>query len=296
MQQETKKELFNEFDKLKGEINSSSKELNKVNNDKELWFRKKVDLSKNIRKNIANIKENRAKRDSLTKKVKELKEKRNNLSEGIKKNISELIKLKNEVKNLSKNSKINDPNRLKGEIDKLEVTLETEAMPFEKEKGLSKKLKVLKKSLIEISEVINILNKIRKLNLDIDKTRKNTHQTHNEIQKLAKESQQLHEGIIKISKETDELETKEDEAFKKFLDFKKSFNNVNNNLKGKLSEMSGIREKINKFKLEEDEKRKLKESAIIKNKEQEIEEKIKEGKKITTEDFLAFQEIIKNQR
>lgn len=296
MQQETKKELINEFDKLKDEINSSSKDLNKFNNDKELWFRKKDDLSKNIRKNIANIKENRAKRDSLTKKVKELKEKRNNLSEGIKKNISELIKLKNEVKNLSKNSKIKDPNRLKGEIDKLEVTLETEAMPFEKEKELSKKLKVLKKSLIEISEVINILNKIRKLNLDIDKTRKNTHQTHNQIQKLARESQQLHEGMIKISKETEVLKTKEDEAFKKFLDFKKGFNNINNSLKEKLSEMSAMREKINRFKLQEDEKRKLKGSTIIKNKEQEIEEKIKEGKKITTEDFLAFQEIIKNQR
>ena len=55
MQQETKKELINEFDKLKDEINSSSKDLNKFNNDKELWFRKKDDLSKNIRKNLSKI-------------------------------------------------------------------------------------------------------------------------------------------------------------------------------------------------------------------------------------------------
>ena len=66
-------------------------------------------------------------------------------------------------------------------------------------------------------------------------------------------------------------------------------------LKENLKDMNEIKEKINKFKLEEDEKRKLKESTIIKNKEQEIEEKIKEGKKLTTEDFLMFQEAVKNK-
>jgi uncharacterized coiled-coil DUF342 family protein len=35
---------------------------------------------------------------------------------------------------------------------------------------------------------------------------------------------------------------------------------------------------------------------LIKSKEQEIEEKIKTGKKLTTDDFLAFQEIIKDKQ
>ena len=60
--------------------------------------------------------------------------------------------------------------------------------------------------------------------------------------------------------------------------------------------MNDIREKINKFKLEEEEKRKLKETMLIKSKEQEMEEKIKDGKKLTTDDFLAFQEIIKSKK
>ena len=59
--------------------------------------------------------------------------------------------------------------------------------------------------------------------------------------------------------------------------------------------MNEIGPKINKFKLEEEEKRKLKETILIKSKEQEIEEKIKEGKKLTTDDFLAFQESIRKK-
>ena len=294
-QNQTKKELFAELDKLRNEINSSRNELNRINDQKESWFRKKDDLSSTIRKNIAQIKENKKKRDSFTKNVKELKEKRNKLNEETREKISELKKLKVELKNLTKKSKIKDPQRIKGDIDQIEVKLETEAMPFEKEKELSKKLKLLKKLLGEASATINVLDKIKKLNSEIYTTRKNTDETHNEIQKLARESQKLHEDIIKNSKETDKIELREEEAFKNFVDLKKKFNTINNGLKEKLSQMNKVRNKINQFKLEEEEKRKLKESMLIKTKEHEIEEKIKTGKKLTTEDFLVFQESIKNK-
>ncbi len=294
-QNQTKKELFAELDKLRNEINSSRNELNRINDQKESWFRKKDDLSSTIRKNIAQIKENKKKRDSFTKNVKELKEKRNKLNEETREKISELKKLRVELKNLTKKSKIKDPQRIKGDIDQIEVKLETEAMPFEKEKELSKKLKLLKKLLWEASVIVNTLDKIKKLNSEIDAARKNTNETHNKIQKLARESQKLHEDIIKNSKETDKIELREEEAFKNFVDLKKKFNTINNGLKEKLSQMNKVRNKINHFKLEEEEKRKLKESMLIKTKEHEIEEKIKTGKKLTTEDFLVFQESIKNK-
>ncbi|MDP6600436.1 MAG: hypothetical protein QF798_03310 [Candidatus Woesearchaeota archaeon] len=294
MKKETKKELFNGLEKLRNEIDSSNRDLNKSNNKKESWFNKKEYLSGNIRGKIKSINENRTKRDSLTKKVKELKEKRNKLNEGIRKKISELVKLKNRARDLAKNLKIEGAQNLKGYIDKIEVRMETEAMSFEKEKKLSKKLKVLKKSLRESSAIIDIHEKIKKLNLEINGLKKNNNETHNEVQKLAKESQELHESIIKNSKEIDRLKVQEEEAFKKFFDFKKNFSYINNKLKEKLVVMNILKGKINKFELEEEEKRKLKETTLIKNKEHEMEEKIKEGKKLTTEDFLAFQEIIKN--
>jgi len=295
MKKETKKELFTNLDRLRNEINSINKDLNKKNNEKESWFRKKDDLSRDVRGKIASIKKNKQKRDSLTKKVKELKEKRQNLNQEIKKKISELVRLKNETRELTKRSKIKDPQRIKGEIDNIEVKLETEAMPFEKEKALSKKLKQFKELLEEASAIISNIDKIKKFNSEIDALRKNSNETHNEIQKLAAESQELHEGIIKNLKDIGELRVKEEEALKNFVDSKRFFNAINDKLKEKLVRVNEIKTKINKFQLEEDEKRKLRESMIIKSKEQEIEEKIKTGKKLTTDDFLEFQEIIKGK-
>lgn len=296
MKKDTKKGLFADLDKLRNEINSLNEDLNKKNNEKESWFRKKDNLSKDIGEKIASIKENKNKRNFLTKKVKELKGKRSKLNEDIKKKISELVKLKNETKDLTKRSKIKAPQRIKGEIDNIEVKLETEAMPFEKEKALSKKLKQFKKLLEEASVIINNIDKIKKFNSEMDAIKKNSNETHNEIQKLARQSQGLHENIIKNSKEIDELKVKEVEALKNFVDSKKNFNAINDKLEDKLSDMGKIKNKINKFRLKEDEKRRLKESMLIKSKELEIEEKIKEGKKLTTEDFLAFQDMIKGKK
>jgi len=294
-QKNSKKELFRNFDILKNNIISLRNELNKIDKDKEYWFSKKESISKNIKEKINTIKENKSKRDSLTKKVKELKEKRNSLNEETRKKISEFKNLSNEKNKLVSKSKIKNPQLIKGEIDKIEVKLETEAMSFDKEKKLYKNLKVLKKSLGEASQITNLFDNIKKLNKEINESKINTENVHNEIQEKAKQSQTSHESILKNSKDVDELKPKEREAFKNFTIHKKKFTEVNNNLKDKLKDMSTIREKINKFELEEEEKRKLKGSILIKSKEQEFEEKIKTGKKLTTDDFLAFQDTLKNR-
>lgn len=295
MKPETKKDLFTTFEKLRDEINSINKDLNRKNDEKESWFRKKDSSTKDIREKIASIRESKQKRDNLTKKVKELKEKRNVINQDINKKISEFIKLKNETKNLGKKLKVKNPFGLKGKIDHMEVRLETEVMPFEKEKSLSKKIKLFKKMLEEASMILGKNDKIKNLNSEIDIIKKNSNEVHAEIQELAAESQKLHESLIKNSKEVDKLNVIEKDAYKNFIDSKKSFKDINARLEEKLSKMNGIREKIRSFQLEEDENRKLRESTLIKMKEQEIEEKIKTGKKITNDDFLMFQDLIKGK-
>ena len=293
-QNQTKKELFAELDKLKGNVNSLRRDLNKADNDKELWYSKKEEISGSINKRISAIRQDREKRDALTKKVRELKGKRAKLNDGLRKRISELVELKKQSADLMKKSKITDPIRIKTAIDSIESKLETEVMSFEKEKELSKKLKLLKKSLTEASGLMEMLDKTKKLNVEISNAKREGNAAHREIQDLAKESQALHESVISESKNVGELKAKEEEAFSKFVEFKKVFSEKNRVLKEKLESMGKIRTEINKFQLEEDEKRKLEEAMLIKSKEQEIEEKIKSGRKLTTDDFLVFQESIKS--
>src|SRR3989338_7343749 len=144
---ESKKTLFNQLDNLKNEILDLRKELNKIHGKKESWFHKNQDCSKKIREEISIIRGSREKRDSLTKKVKGLKEKRNALSLEAGKKISEYRKLSLEKDKLLPKSKLKNPILLKAEIGRIETRLETEAMPFDKEKKLYKSLKTLKKSL-----------------------------------------------------------------------------------------------------------------------------------------------------
>ena len=296
IKKESKTGLFMQLDALKDRIISLRKDLNKLNSEKESWFSKQEEYSKNIRGKISIIKESREKRDSLTKKVKGLKEKRNALSEEAGKKISEFKKLNDEKKKLLSKSKIRDPYKLKSDIEKLELKLETEVMPFDKEKKLSKTVKDLKKSLSEASDSMEIMARAASLNKEINESRKDANIAHTEIQEFAKQSQVLHEIVVKTSKEVDELKTKEEEAFKNFIIAKSRFTGINGQLKENLAKMSGIREKINKFNLEEDEKRKLKETMLIQSREKEIEEKFKAGKKLTTDDFLMFQENIRDKK
>jgi len=285
-----KKELFASFDKLKDEIFLYRKTLNNADSEKESWYKKTEGISQEIRKKIGAVKEERSKRDELTSRVKELKGQRAKLDVSISEKISEVMALRDEAKDLSKKSKIRDPFRIKHGMESLELKLETEDMPFEKEKELSKKVKMLKKALEEASSIISASNKIRALDSEISDIKKSRSSLHNEIKKIAEESQKLHESVVSRSKLIDHLKEEEELSFKKFAEFKKSFNEANHLLKERLKEMSQIREKINQFRLEEDETRKLEESLLIRSKEQELEEKIKSGKKITTEDFLMFQQ------
>ncbi len=304
---QSKKELFASLDKLKAEISLCRKDLNHADSEKELWYKKTERISLEIRNKIGAVKEERSKRDELTGHVRELKGQRAKLDGDISRKISEATALRNEARDLSKilenrrfsghrkrfasphELNIRDPFRIKQDMEKIELKLETEDMPFEKEKELSKKLKMLKKSLEDASGLFSALGKIKALDSEISALKKSRSNIHNELKKTAEESQKLHESVIASSKLIDGLKEEEGLSFKKFADFKKDFNEANHLLKERLKEMSRISEKMNQFRLEEDEKRKLEESTMLKSKEQELEEKIKSGKKITTEDFLAFQ-------
>ncbi len=85
------------------------------------------------------------------------------------------------------------------------------------------------------------------------------------------------------------IKTKEKSAFEKFMEFKKKFNEVNEQLKNRLPEMNKLKEEADKYNLESKKKKKEKEEQFLKSKEDIVKEKIKTGKKLTTEDLLVFQ-------
>ena len=289
MQQKNK--LFEDLKLLKKEINELRDNLNSIDEQKEKWFSKKEECGSKIRESIKGIKEGKQKRDELTKKVKEGKQERDKLNQEIKDKISKLKDLKNEKESILKKYNITeDSSRIKGVIEKLELSIETDAMSFENEKKVMKKIKGLKKKFNEAKAINDISDNFRKKSNDVDESKKKSNEVHLRIQNRAKESQSLHEGIIASSKEIDKLKEEEEKAFGKFIEFKKKFTEVNNALKEKLTKMNELRKSFASLKVKKGEEKRLKDEFFIKSKEAEVEEKIKRREKLTTEDLLVFQQ------
>lgn len=288
----SQKELVEELNKHKVEVPKLRNALNELDKEKESWFKKKEELSEAISKTIQKIKDNTAKRNSLTQEVKGLKPKRDNINKEITPKLSELDRLKKEKIALAKSLNIKEsPSRIKQNIEKLDFKIETEPMSFDKEQALMKKIKELKK-LYDYARILEEADKkLKDVSDTIRKMRKEANEIHKLIQEKAKHSQTLHEEILKISSEIDKMKVDEEDAFKKFSELKKKFNEVNAELKEKLKVMNETKFQLDKIHQEKQEKRRHEQELFLKSKGEEVNQKIKRREKLTTEDLLVFQKF-----
>jgi len=284
-----KRQLFAELDTLKQQIRDLKNSLNTLNKEKESWFEKKSQLSGSIKNNLTLLKDAREKRDALTNEVKALKAQREGANKTIKDDIATFKSLAVEKKKRIDKSNKKGPGQLKQEIAHLETRLETDVMSFEKEKELTKQVKLLKKELGEHQEIDQFFDASKKVNVHIKEAKHHSEDIHKQIQSKAAESQRLHEALITASKELDALKPRLKEAIAKCDDFKKQFKDANDQLKTKLKDMFELREKLGHFSLADEERKRMSDAQLLAQKGQEVEEKIKQRKKLTTEDLLLFQ-------
>ena len=285
---EEKRRLFAQLEELKKELRDLRNNLTSVNQEKENYFSQKDIVSTKIRTALTAIKQERMQRDEFTKKVKELKDQRNTWNKKVQDHITVFKRLDSDKQKAIK-EKRRSPDQLKEEIASLETRLETDVMSFEKEKEMTKKVKDLKKELAGIIDIGAVRDGMKTVNKSITESKKESEVAHQEIQKVAQESQQLHESILAKSKEVDELKPKEKELLEKCNEFKAKFKVLNDQFKAKITEINALQEQLKEYRLEDSEKKKLDDTKILKEKEMELEEKIKMGKKLTTDDFYIFQ-------
>jgi uncharacterized coiled-coil DUF342 family protein len=282
--------LSKRLSELKKEIQTLRTELNQIDEQKEEFFRKKESLSQSIKEAIAEIKTKRGERDSLTEEVKKRKGIRRELNEEVRKKIDKIKELNKKKKDLSQRYNIkDDPVKIKQAIDEIERKIETEPMSFEKEKELMKKINDWKKKYEKAKNISGIWEETYTISKEIDDLRKKAENAHKDVQTKAKVSQEKHEGIISSSDMIDEMRKEEEEAFKKFIRFKQKFTEVNERLQEKLLEMRKLKSEIDADKKKNGEFKVHKQKELLKMKMGDIEEKIKRGEKLTTDDLLVFQ-------
>jgi uncharacterized coiled-coil DUF342 family protein len=284
------KDTKSKIDQIKSEINALRNELNTINEEKRKWSDQSKEVYDSISAFFQSIREHKAKRNSLTNAVKRLKADRDKLNREISQKIENIKGLREEKTALQEKHNITeDPVKLRREIRGMETKIETEAMPFDKEKKLMRLINEKKKKLGEANVLGDVSKQIAEASKEIDKLKKEAKLKHDDIQAKADESQNHHEALLEVGKKLDAMKDDKEASYGKILEFQKKLDETQSKLEEKLLELKKLSSEIRQEKFEVAAKRKEEIEKILKEKELDVEEKIKQKKKLTTKDLLIFQ-------
>jgi len=288
--EEEKKGLMEELDSLKATMHDLKGELDSLNKEKERWMDKKNSFKNEILSLIGNVKGLKSERNNLTTQVKMSKQEREKVDKKIPELLDQLEKLKVEKNDLSEKLGLRkDAVSVKKEIDAMRQKLETEPMSFNAEKKLMQSINQKKKELESAGQVMDIVKKIRVIQQELDMYKKIRSISHSKVQSIAKNSQVKHENMIEESKKIDELKAKEQEAYEKFKEIKDKYKGKSDELKDLLHKITGINKKFGVHDKEQSDIKEKQQKKTLAQKRKEVEGKLANGEKLTTEDLLVLQ-------
>jgi uncharacterized coiled-coil DUF342 family protein len=253
-----------------------------LHEQKEQIYQRLQELSKQIGAAIRELKERRNQRNELTKLAQDQKQVRKDLSKIIKEKISYVKELRSKRgdRPVQKGGDQKDsPGKIKMEIQKLEHKLETSAMDFTAEQKLTKLLKEKKTQLAKMGGDNDMDKNIRAFSKEIDKLKKESDVAHEKVTVAAKESQQHHEVILDLSSKIEEWKKEETQLQEQYTKLKEELN----------SKADALPQKKTMKKSTPSMQQSVADEQVLKEKVAEVEQKVKEKRKLTTEDLLAFQ-------
>ncbi len=270
-----------EYQTKKQEMSSLKSSLHSLNTEKEAAYHDLKTLREKISAHTAKIQELKGQRNSLTGQVKELKGERDKLNLVVKEKAQvthSTDQQKKEVQSVPRES----PQRLRAEIARLERKIETEIMPFPKEQELTKQIKVLKAAYKKIAAAVEASKEINAVRAEFSESRKKAQDVHQQVQDLAHQSQDVHVSINSLYDEIKAWREAEKKAAERYLLLKEQYAQARQKQDDLGKQLDQFSSQL-KDQGEKDFKTKVREKTA------EVQEKMKKGKKLSTEDILAFQ-------
>ena len=281
-----REKLLREGSALRTEISQLKRSLNSANSSRKKTYLAYEKFWQEFNPLIEKIKILRSRRDEHTVSVKNLKSRRQSANAAAKGTMDELKKLQSEKHKKSKDLGVSRPApKVAEEIDRLEFKIETEAIPFERERKLNKLIKEKKAELDRAKELTGVYEKLRKSSRELYVSKAVSGNAHKELQLHASVSQKLHEGMMEHVKKADELKAGIRPVEKEGRELSKKSGSLKSELREKTARLAAIDRELDSLKAEAAQKRKLEEERVIAEKETELTEKIKSGKKLTTDDL-----------
>lgn len=258
----------NEHERIIIEIADVRDEYNKISKEQRLLRDK---LNDELKENLKLAGEFRDNRNKTNEEVEKYKKFRN--------------KVNNEIKKLEFSSGKKDIMDLEKEIEKIDKIVETNVLDIKKENQLVKKANDLRKQINEFKED-------EKVKILVDKLKKESEEHHSKVVELSEKAQEFHDKMVDCFKKTNDIRNKADEAHKLFIKSRNDASAKHEDFKMVLSEIHLINSKLNSFRGKR--KNMTNESTIKQNKEEKekaenIFERFKKGKKLSTDELLLLQ-------
>lgn len=278
-------ELREEFKTKKKELSRLRSKLNQAYRDKSDIYRQMRSGNDQIKSFSGNIKKLKKERDQLTKEVKELKRKRDELNTEVKEKASVKKEAENKKKKLLDSIGFKgDPAKIKSQMDQLEEKLETELMPFPKEESLRKTIKKLRVVYRQLEQLGTAWKEVNTVAADFSQKKREAEESHQLVQKKADESQQKHEEINQLYEKIKALRKEQQPLAEKYLEAKVVYEQTK-------KELEELLKRVNELAKVLDEQEEESFNIMVRRKTAEVKEKMKKGKKLSTEDILAFQAL-----
>ncbi|KZX10621.1 phosphoserine phosphatase SerB [Methanobrevibacter filiformis] len=228
--------------------------------------------------------------DSLKESLKlaiEFRDKRNKINESVEENKKLRDAVNDKLKKLEFSSGRRDKIKLENEIAKIDKIIETRVLDIKKENQLVKNANDLRKQLNEIQEDEKLKNEAQAL-------KKESEEHHAKVVELSEDAQKFHENMLTYFRETDEIRTSADNAHKLFVKSRKAASAKHEEFKIVLSEIHVINKKLGNSRPKRrssnnDRQFNAKKNREEKEKAEDIFDKFKKGKKLTTEELLLLQ-------
>lgn len=292
--------MADEIQELKKEMEALKPLVEEKNAAKESSYKKYEKLRQDISTILKDITELKKERNSYTDTVKTLKKEKNDKIKVQKEYLAKLKEMNGKVGDAAgikdNRGRRISPDQILKSIQRLEYSVETEALTPKKEQEMMEKIKDLRKQYDSTKGNKELMGNYTELRKKFNTINKEIEEVKGKMQQKADVSQEKHEQILKLYSDIDKLKEDLKSVEKEFKDRKADYTEVYN----KLAEIK-LKLRINTPSEKDKKQKKRKEQAEVKVKarakdkkeleslQKRVMEKIKNKEKLTTDDLKILQ-------
>ena len=264
-------ELLSNKKDLEKQLKLLTKERDDLNENAREFKKVRDELNASIKENLDKALKYRDERDQINKEVRKYKKLRDETNQ--------------ELKKMEYASGRRDILKIQSEIDKIEKTIETKVLDMRKENELVKKVQDLSKTLSEMKED-------EKVQTEAVALKEVSEAHHAKVVEFSDKAQETHEKMLEYFKNIDDVRAKADIAHNKFIETRETASAKHEEVKAVLNDIRKKNKGLDKVKAKErniESEKSKKKNMAEKEIAQDIYEKFKEGKKLSTEELRLLQ-------